>query len=464
MRVATIILAAGQGSRMKSKTPKVLHRLGGRPMVAYGLELAAKINPHEIYLVLGHQAAQVEASLASYRETVPFYPVLQTEQRGTGHAVLTALPSVPESVDYVLILYGDTPLLQRETIELLLQKAFGNNLAFLSTRLLHPKGYGRILRNPQTQEVERIVEERDCTKAQTAISEVNAGIYAVKASFLRKSLSLLTPDNAQKELYLTDIVELAAKEHRVEAIEVSSEEVQGINDRVDLARAEQTLRYRINEGHMRQGVTLLDPATTYIEPGVRIGTDVWIGSNVQITGGSTIGDDCIIESGCVIHDAKIAADCHIKPYTVIYESQIETGTKIGPFAHLRPDNYLGPYVRIGNFVELKKTFIGKGSKANHLTYLGDAEVGEQVNIGCGTITCNYDGYQKHRTIIEDGAFIGSDTQLVAPVRVGKEAVVAAGTTVTQDVPEGALALSRTPQTHRLGYREKKRAERMKSPG
>lgn len=462
MTLTSVILAAGLGTRMKSDTAKVLHRICGRALVEFPVELARAAGSTSTTLVLGHQAQQVEALLRARPGDSPGGPpiqvAIQAEQRGTGHAVMQALPLLPQQ-GRVLILYGDTPLLTLQSIQALLTAAAGRSLALalLSTRPPSPAGYGRLVREGGGGRLLRIVEDRDCSPAEREIGEINAGIYVIEAGFLREALSRLRSDNAQGELYLTDVVAQAAAQGEVAVVEAPFEDVQGVNDRADLARAEAVMRHRINEAHLRAGVTLRDPQSTYIDVGVTIGRDTELGPGVVLRGTTSIGARCRIEAGCVLTDVQVADDCLLRPYTVAQESVIGPGGQLGPFSHLRPATVLAEGAHIGNFVELKNTRVGPGSKANHLSYLGDAEIGSKVNVGCGTITCNYDGYAKHRTVIEDGAFIGSDTQLVAPVRVGRGAVVGAGTTVTQDVPPGALATSRAPQQHREGYAEKKRA-------
>ncbi len=454
---------------MKSDTAKVLHRVCGRPMVEYPVALSHQLGAERTILVLGHQADRVQATIKGRFGPQAADVAIQAEQKGTGHAVQQAMPLLGGFSGKVLILYGDTPLLAAERIQSLIDAAQGRLLSLISMRPDSPSGYGRLFRGgggPGTGgALQRIIEDRDCTDEQRRIAEVNAGFYVIEAGFLREALSGLRADNAQGEIYLTDVVALAAarSEGAVAVIEAPFDEVQGVNDRVDLARADGIMRRRINQEHMRAGVTFLDPETTYVEPGIVIGRDSELSPGVVLRGKTTIGARCHIEAGCVLTDVTMADDCHLKPYTVATESQIGVSAQLGPFSHLRPGTELAREVHIGNFVELKKTRVGRGSKANHLAYLGDADIGEKVNVGCGTITCNYDGYAKYKTIIEDGAFIGSDTQLVAPVNVGKGAVIAAGTTVIKDVPAGALALSRSPQVHREGYAEKKR-ERMQALG
>lgn len=455
MALATVILAAGLGTRMKSGTAKVLHRICGRALVEYPVDLSLQLGAERTILVLGHQAQAVEQQVAARFGAGAVQVALQTEQRGTGHAVQQALPLLQGFSGQVLILYGDTPLLTHRAVSALVQAGASRHLALIATRPAAPTGYGRLVRDGAGR-LQRVVEERDCTPEQRLLTEVNAGFYVVEVGFLREALHALTPNNAQGELYLTDVVQSGAARGEVAVVDVPFDEVQGINDRVDLARAEAIMRERINAAHMRNGVTLRAPDSTYIDGDVTIGPDSELGPGVVLRGRTQIGARCHIEAGCVLTDVSVGDGSHLKPYTVASESQIGAAGHLGPFSHLRPGTVLERDVHIGNFVELKKTHVGVGSKANHLSYLGDAEIGQRVNVGCGTITCNYDGYVKSRTVIEDGAFIGSDTQLVAPVRVGADAVVAAGTTVTRDVPPGALALTRSPQEHREGYAARKR--------
>jgi bifunctional UDP-N-acetylglucosamine pyrophosphorylase/glucosamine-1-phosphate N-acetyltransferase len=389
------------------------------------------------------------------------------EQLGTGHAVQQAMPLLAGWKGPVLIQYGDAPVLRGQTLAALVsaQAASDSPLAIITANFVDPTGYGRILRDAGGR-VLRVVEQKDCTPAERAIIEGNAGIYAVDAEFLGKGVSSLDTKNAQKELYLTDLVEQAARAHSVPTVVADEGEIQGVNDRVQLAEVDRVLRRRLCEEHMRAGVTLRAPEATFIDRGVKIGKDTVISSGVELRGRTTIGAGCVIEAGCVFTHAELGDGVHAKPYTVITESKVGARAQLGPFAHLRPGSELAEDVHVGNFVETKKARLGKGSKANHLAYLGDAVIGEKCNVGAGTITCNYDGFNKDLTILEDGVFIGSDTQLVAPVRVGKDAIVAAGTTVTRDVPAGALALTRVEQVNKEGaaarFREK--AKKRKDAG
>jgi bifunctional UDP-N-acetylglucosamine pyrophosphorylase/glucosamine-1-phosphate N-acetyltransferase len=453
-RLAAIVLAAGKGTRMRSARAKVLHELLGRPLVCYPVELARALGADPVVAVLGHQHEAVEAALLARFGAGAVTVVEQAEQRGTGHAVRLAMPALAKMADgLVLVLYGDVPLLRRETLEELVGTArrYGC-LALVTSTPPDATGYGRILRDERGHVIS-VVEQKDASPDEQAITEINAGIYCGPADFFREAVLGLGSANAQGEYYLTDVVARAAQSIGVSAIEADFGDVGGINDRQQLAEAEATLRARINRGWLAH-VTFRDPVSTVVEPGVEIGVDVELGRNVSLRGRTRIGHGARIDDGCILTDTEVGAGVQIKPYCIATDTIIGPGAVIGPFAHMRPGTQLGPDVHVGNFVETKKTVIGRGSKANHLSYLGDTTIGEKVNVGAGTITCNYDGYKKFQTIIEDGAFIGSDSQLVAPVRVGKRAVVGAGTTVTRDVPAGALALTRAPQIEKPGYADK----------
>jgi len=453
--LATVILAAGLGTRMKSSRAKVLHRVAGRPMIEYPVDLARRLGSERVICVLGHQADAVRFAIEGRFGADSVSVALQAEQRGTGHAVQQAAPLLEDHNGLLMVIVGDVPLLTEGTLQRLIDTASAGILALVTFTPTVAKGYGRVVRD-EGGKVTRIVEEKDCSDAERRIQECNAGIYCGPSRFIVESLQSLTPNNAQGELYLTDVVEMAARELAVATIEASVEEVMGVNDRVELGRADRVMRLRLAEQLMREGVTVRDPERLYVEPGIRVGRDTELGPGVELRGSTEIGEGCKIEAGVVITDSRVANRVHVKPYCVITESQVGDDAQIGPWAHLRPGSVLEAEVHLGNFVETKKTRIGRGSKANHLSYLGDADIGSKVNVGCGTITCNYDGYTKSRTTIEDGAFIGSDTQLVAPVTVGKNAVVGAGTTVYENVPAGALALTRTKQIAIAGYAEKKR--------
>jgi bifunctional UDP-N-acetylglucosamine pyrophosphorylase/glucosamine-1-phosphate N-acetyltransferase len=461
--LAAIVLAAGKGTRMRSARAKVLHELLGRPLVSYPVELARALGADPVVAVLGHQREAVEAALLARFGANAVTVVEQTEQRGTGHAVRLAMPALAQMDDgFVLVLYGDVPLLRRETLEELVGTARRYRcLALVTATPPDPTGYGRIQRDERGHVI-GVVEQKDASLEERAITEINAGIYCGPADFFREAVMGLGTGNAQGEYYLTDVVARAAQSIGVSAIEAAFSDVSGINDREQLAEAEATLRGRINRALMAH-VTFRDPVSTVVEPDVHIDVDVELGRNVALRGKTRVGHGARIDDGCILTDTEVGAGAYLKPYSIATETVIGPAAIIGPFAHMRPGTHLAADVHVGNFVETKKTVIGRGSKANHLTYLGDTTIGEKVNVGAGTITCNYDGYKKFQTVIEDGAFIGSDSQLIAPVRIGKRAVVGAGTTVTRDVAGGALALSRVPQVERPGYADKV-AERYAGPG
>lgn len=441
-RLAAVILAAGKGTRMKSDIPKVLHTLAGRPMIHYPVDLARRLGAERIIVVVGHGEERLREALGG--EDIAF--VTQEPQLGTAHALGFARGWMEGFAGQMLILCGDVPLLTLQTLEGLLAHHRREKvpLTMLVGRLDVPSSYGRIIRNARGRVV-KVVEEKDASAAQRRIREVNAGTYCAEPGAVFEALERVGNDNAQGEFYLTDIVEILAPEGVATYRAGSHEEFMGINDRVDLARAEEILQWRLRTLWMREGVTLRDPGSVYMELDVEIGRDTSVGPQVILRGKTFIGEGCEIGAGCVIQDSTLEDGVLVLPCSVITESRVAKGATIGPFAHLRPGTHVGPEARVGNFVEVKKSTIGRGSKASHLSYLGDAEVGQGVNIGAGTITCNYDGFDKHRTVIEDEAFVGSDTQLVAPVRVGKGAVVGAGSVITQDVPPGALALGRARQ-------------------
>jgi bifunctional UDP-N-acetylglucosamine pyrophosphorylase/glucosamine-1-phosphate N-acetyltransferase len=452
-QLACIVLAAGKGTRMKSAKVKVLHTALGAPLCAYPIDRARELGATPVIAVLGHQRPEVEKTLAARYGQDTITVVEQAEQKGTGHAVMLGLAPLAGWEGVVLILSGDVPLLQRSTLEALLGEARRTGgLALLTAKVADPTNYGRIVRDRKGR-VQRIVEHKDASAAERRITEINTGVYAAPASFLRTATAALKSDNAQGEYYFTDVVAVAGKGIGAHAVDVSHEETAGVNDRRQLVAVEQVLRNRVLAA-LGEQATFRDPASTVVEPGVQVGQDAEIGRNVTLRGRTIIGAGARIDDGCVLVDTVVGEGAEVKPYSVATESIIGPGCKIGPFAHLRPGTELGPDVHVGNFVETKKTKLGRGSKANHLSYLGDAVIGEKVNVGAGTITCNYNGYEKRQTIIEDGAFIGSDSQLVAPVRIGKRAVVSAGATVTGDVPDGALALTRVAQVNKEGYADR----------
>ena len=438
--MVAVILAAGLGTRMKSRLPKVLHRVGGRPMLDWPIAVARAAGAGRIVVVVGHGA---EAVVAHLRDTHPdVQTATQNAPRGSGDAARAALPRIGRGAGPVLILCGDVPLIQSATISRLRAARRSAPLAIVTCRPADPLGYGRIVR--EAGRPVRIVEEKDASAAERRIAEVNAGVYLCDGPWLGRAIRRLRPSRGG-EVYLTDLVAIAARTSRVATVEADAREMIGINDRADLARAEAVLRARTIEALQRSGVTVCDPATTFVDPTVRIGQDTEIHPGVQIRGATVIGRGCTIESGCVITDSRIEDEAQILPHTVVRESRVGRGARVGPFAHLRPGTDLGNAVHVGNFVETKKARLGAVAKANHLAYLGDAEIGAHSNIGAGTITCNYDGFVKHVTVLEEEVFVGSDTQFVAPVRVGRGAYIGAGSTITREVPAGALALSRAPQ-------------------
>jgi bifunctional UDP-N-acetylglucosamine pyrophosphorylase / glucosamine-1-phosphate N-acetyltransferase len=459
------IMAAGLGTRMKSDLAKVLHRIAGRPMLHWVVTAARTAGADRVVAILGHKADTVKASLDASFGAGVIDVALQSDPRGTGHALQCALPAVSGEPDdrIAVILTGDAPLLASERIAELVAacEASPAGMALLSTVPPRAMPYGRLVRDPAGKLL-RIVEHVDATEEQRRIADTNAGFYAIRLGHLRKDIASLRADNAKGELYLTDLVAHAAERGGATAIDAPFEEVAGINDRVDLAAVEAQARRRINEAWMRAGVTFVDPAATYIDADVGpLGKDVWLGPGVALRGKTSLGDGVRIDIGSVLTDVAVAENAHIKPYSILSDSVLGPRAEIGPFTHCRPGSRIDEEARVGNFVETKKTHLMAGAKANHLAYLGDASVGAKANIGAGTITCNYDGVAKHQTTIEAGAFIGSDSQLVAPVTIGRDAYVGSGTTVTRDVPRGALALTRVKQVNVEGWADRFREAQAK---
>jgi bifunctional UDP-N-acetylglucosamine pyrophosphorylase/glucosamine-1-phosphate N-acetyltransferase len=453
--LSTIILAAGKGTRMKSDLVKVLHPLLGIPMLSFPIDLSLNgINSRKTIVVVGYQGEKIRAHFTDDRLTF----VNQGDPIGTGHAVLCTESHFEGFRGTILILCGDVPLLKAATVRKFIDthKDNGGAITVMTAVLGDPTGYGRIVRMDGGL-IRRIVEEKDTSPQEMGINEVNTGIYCAHSPFLFEALKQVSADNAQGEYYLTDIVAVAnERDQKVHAFPVEDfTEVMGINTRVDLAKADGILRNVFLTEMMLDGVSIVDPKTTYIDKPVRVGRDTTIYPNCYLQGETTVGERCTIEPNSQITDSKIGNDVAIKACSVIAESTIEEGASIGPFARLRPGTVIKRNAKIGNFVEVKKSVLGEGSKANHLTYLGDTTVGRDVNVGAGTITCNYDGKNKHPTVIEDDVFVGSNVELVAPVTVKKGSTIGAGSTITKEVPEGALAISRSKQKTIRGWKKRK---------
>jgi bifunctional UDP-N-acetylglucosamine pyrophosphorylase/glucosamine-1-phosphate N-acetyltransferase len=452
----SVILAAGQGTRMKSDRPKVLHQIAGLPMYAHVVRAALRAGASEVVLVIGHGRDEVSRDVDT-RFDSHVTTAVQEQQIGTGDAVRVGVsaPSIAEFDGYVVVLYGDTPLVHVGLLEALMARASESDAAavLLTSTLEDPTGYGRILRDAQGN-VSAIREHKDASASERAVREINCGLYAFKAPFLRAAIAKLATNNAQGELYLTDVIEQAAEQKSVSTLSWAFADVGGVNDRSQLAKCEQAMRLRIATELARSGVTVRDPATTYVEVDVRVEPDAVLEPNVHLRGQTVIDGGACIDTGCVLKNVHVASGAYLKPYTIATDSEIGENVEAGPFAHLRPQSVLEAESKIGNFVEMKKTRLGRGSKASHLSYLGDGQIGRNVNIGAGTIFCNYDGVNKNTTTLADGVFIGSDSQLIAPVRIGERAYVATGTTVTRDVPAGALAIGRIKQENKEGYADK----------
>jgi bifunctional UDP-N-acetylglucosamine pyrophosphorylase/glucosamine-1-phosphate N-acetyltransferase len=450
-----VILAAGQGTRMKSSLPKVLHRVAGRPMIEYALRTARSLSPQTITLIIGYQAEAVRTHLAQHGQ---LHFAVQEPQLGTAHALQQAEAVLAGQAGTLVLLSGDVPLLGPATLQRLLATHNGANAAATVVTALvgRPYGYGRIVRS--RGRIARIVEERDASPAERAIKEINSGIYAFDLAPLWDALRSIASQNVQGEFYLTDLVAIYKRRKLpVEALVLDDvHETRGINSRSELAEVSRIVRQKKNEELMAAGVTIIDPATTYIEDDVQVGPDTVIHPGVILEGQTRVGSACEIHAHVRIADSELADRVTVNNFCVIKGTRIADGASVGPFAHLRPETVVGERAKVGNFVELKKTSLGVGSKANHLSYLGDATIGSNVNVGAGTITCNYDGTRKHATVIEDGAFIGSDTQLIAPVRIGKGAYVGAGSSITEDVPAGSLGIARGRQTNVPGWVDRKK--------
>lgn len=460
MRLTIVILAAGQGTRMRSDLPKVLHPIAGRPMVQYAVDTGRALNPGVLAVVIGEGADLVRRTVG---EDVVY--VTQNERLGTGHALQQAKPLVAGQGDVVLVLYGDTPLVQPETLQQMLDRhqAEGAAVTLLTFQPANAAGYGRIVRQTGTGQVLAIVEDAEATDQQRSIGEVNSGILCFDDAWLWPHLARVER-RPGGEIYLTDLVAMARDEEKpVAALQVEQPlEVIGVDHRLKLAQAEAEMRRRINRALMLRGVTMIDPETTYVEAGVEIGADTVVWPNTLLQGQTRIGQRCTVGPGSVIRDSTIGDDCRVE-LSVVEQAVMEAGSDVGPFGHLRKGAHLGPGAHMGNFGELKNAHLGPGAKMGHFSYLGDATVGAEANIGAGTITCNYDGQRKHRTIIGPGAFIGSDTMLVAPVEIGEGARTGAGSVVTRDVPPGSLAYG-VPARPRPGQEQEPAAEKKESEG
>jgi len=436
-----IILAAGQGKRMKSQTSKVLHKVGNQYLLQHVVDVA-KNHVEKMNIIVGHNSQSVKSAITESKINW----VLQEKQLGTGHAVKQAIPFIEEN-SICLILYADVPLLQSKTIEELLKKARTNGFSLLSVVLNDPFGYGRIIRDTNGL-IKSIVEQKDASETDLKIKEINTGIMALKGSLLKKYLNELKTNNAQGEFYLTDIVEIAVKDNVNIASFIceSADEVMGINDKKQLSQAERLYQMKQAENFMSSGLTLMDPSRFDCRGNLKFGDDCTIDINVVFEGDNVLGNNVLISPNCIIKDSKIGDNAVILPNSIIENSTIGSSTTIGPFARIRPDTTIGNHSKVGNFVEIKKSSVSNNSKISHLSYVGDSKIGSDVNIGAGVITCNYDGSNKHQTEIKDGAFIGSNSQLVAPVSIGKNATIGAGSTITQNAPDNKLTVSRNKQS------------------
>jgi bifunctional UDP-N-acetylglucosamine pyrophosphorylase/glucosamine-1-phosphate N-acetyltransferase len=458
-KTAAVIMAAGQGTRMKSALPKVLHAVAGRPIIHYPVRAALEAGCSEVVVVVGHGREAVASYLArAFGDTVS--TAVQEHQKGTGDAARAGLSGVSQGIERVLVCNGDLPLLVSDDLARVLRaldgESKGAELALATCELAEPEGYGRVLREA-AGEIVAIREHRDLgTDEERRVTEINPGIYLASAAFFRAATSALRPNNAQGELYVTDVVAFArAQGKKIAAVPSRSEVLVGVNDRAQLVFAEAAMYERIAQAWRKEGATVRPGAR--VDDGVTLAPDVTIESGVCLRGATVVGRGSLVDVGCVLSDVTLGEDVLVRPHSVLTQSKVEARAQIGPFAHLRPDSVIGEDAHVGNFVETKKTRMAKGAKANHLSYLGDGVIGEGANVGAGTIFCNYDGFKKHTTTVEAGAFIGSDSQMVAPVTVGKGAYVATGTTVTRDVPPGALAISRVRQDNKEGYADKLRA-------
>ncbi|CAM2363513.1 bifunctional UDP-N-acetylglucosamine diphosphorylase/glucosamine-1-phosphate N-acetyltransferase GlmU [Listeria seeligeri] len=443
-----VVLAAGQGTRMKSKLYKVLHPVCGKPMVEHVVDQISTLDVDKVVTIVGHGAEKVQEHLAGKSEFVK-----QEEQLGTAHAVLQAKAALAERDGVTLVVCGDTPLIEASTMEALLKYHHEKRAkaTILTTVIEDPTGYGRIIRD-DLGIVEKIVEHKDATEKEQRISEINTGTYCFDNKALFEALEKVSNDNVQGEYYLPDVIKILKDSDEVVAAYrmESFEESLGVNDRIALAEASKLMQCRINENHMRNGVTLVNPESTYIDINVKIGQDTVVEPGVMLRGDTVIGDDCVVTSGSEIVNSIIGERVHIRSSS-IFESKVGDDVQIGPYAHLRPESDIHNHVKIGNYVETKKAVVGEGTKLPHFIYMGDAEIGKNVNVGCGSIAVNYDGKNKAKTIIGDDVFVGCNSNLVAPVKVGNRAFIAAGSTITKDVPDDALGIARAKQDNKIGY-------------
>ncbi len=453
MSLEVIILAAGKGKRMHSSVPKVLYPLAGKPLLERVLNTVQALNPEKIHVVYGHEGKKVQDSFTHWNN---LHWVEQKELLGTGHAVMQAAPSVKPQ-NQVLILYGDVPLISQVTLEQLLTNTGNEPMGILTAEVSNPYGYGRIIRDKQGH-IQAVIEEKDCTPEQRKINEVNTGFYAIQGKQLVAWLEQVKNDNAQDEYYVTDLVGIAVDEGaKIQHAKAQSmEEVTGINDKKQLAQVERYYQQEMAEALLLKGVSIVDPRRIDIRGDLDVGKDVFIDINVIIDGDVKIGDNSYIGPNCIIKNSRIGKNCEVRANSLIEDSQLDNGCYVGPFARLRPGNKIGEYAEVGNFIEIKNSIIHPHAKVHHLGYVGDADVGKGANIGAGTITCNYDGISKHKTHIGENAFIGSGTELVAPVNIGDGAFIAAGSTVTQDAPANKLTIARAKQSTVQGWESPKK--------
>lgn len=452
MTLRTIILAAGQGKRMFSDTPKVLHPLAGQPLLAHVIDTAKQLNPESIFVIHGHQGEQVRQAF----QANDLQWIEQREQLGTGHAVSQVLPELSDE-DNALILFGDVPLISKDTLSALIKAKQPDTVAMVVAHFDNPTGLGRIIRDDKGH-ITRIVEQRDANPQECAIKEINAGIFLVDAKSLKKWLPQLNNDNAQKEYYLPGIIPLALKDNqRIVSVAVDNPlEVRGVNSRLELIELERAYQQRYAEKLLLTGVTVRDPKTFYLRGQLTVGQETIIDANVVFEGKVTLGRNCFIEPHCILRNVTLGDNVHVKANSLLEDSTAGNNCIIGPYARLRPETTLADNVKVGNFVEIKKSQIDAHSKIPHLSYIGDTTMGKHVNVGAGTITCNYDGAQKHQTVIENNVFIGSDTQLIAPIKIAENTTIGAGSTLTKNTEKNTLTLTRAPQTTRKDWKRPKK--------